>query len=203
MEDKMERFFNTAGPIKKHKHYNIPPLTRIDLQDIMSLIHQEKYFVLHAPRQTGKTSYLFALMEHINGDSQYRCLYINVEKAQAARENVKAGMGAVLQTLASSADKYLGDPFLRQNSKRIFDESGEYSTIHEALNQWSVQSEKPIVLFIDEVDSLIGDTLISLLRQLRSGGPRFRGQTTFAIDYKSKYTAGESVCTHPFSFSQL
>ncbi len=165
----MERFFNTAGPIKEHKHYNIPPLTRIDLQEIQSLIDQEKYFVLHAPRQTGKTSFLLALMEHINNDGQYCCLYINIEKAQAAGENVKAGIWTVLQTLGSSAYKYLGDTFLKQKGKRIFDESGEYSAIHEALNQWSAQSEKPIVLFIDEVDSLVGDTLISLLRQLRSG----------------------------------
>jgi predicted nuclease of predicted toxin-antitoxin system len=35
--------------------------------------------------------------------------------------------------------------------------------------QWCRQSEKDVVLFIDEVDSLVGDTLISLLRQLRSG----------------------------------
>jgi type II secretory pathway predicted ATPase ExeA len=30
------------------------------------------------------------------------------------------------------------------------------------------QSEKPVVLCIDEVHTLVGDTLISLLRQLRS-----------------------------------
>jgi len=29
--------------------------------------------------------------------------------------------------------------------------------------------EKPLILFIDEIDSLVGDTLISVLRQLRSG----------------------------------
>jgi hypothetical protein len=50
----MSRFFNTASPIKKELHYNIDPLSRIDLNEILSLIAQEKYFVLHAPRQTGK-----------------------------------------------------------------------------------------------------------------------------------------------------
>ncbi len=37
------------------------------------------------------------------------------------------------------------------------------------LSLWAEASEKPIVLLIDEIDSLIGDTLVSVLRQLRSG----------------------------------
>ena len=37
------------------------------------------------------------------------------------------------------------------------------------LSRWCAQSEKPITLFIDEIDCLVGDTLISVLRQLRSG----------------------------------
>ena len=70
----MSRFFNTNGPIKKEKHYNIDPLSRIDINEILSLIEQEKYFVLHAPRQTGKTSYLLALMEYLNRQGKYKCL---------------------------------------------------------------------------------------------------------------------------------
>lgn len=50
------RFFNTAGPIKLAHHYSIPPLERLDLNEVLALIRDEKYFVLHAPRQTGKTS---------------------------------------------------------------------------------------------------------------------------------------------------
>jgi len=174
-KDKIERFFNTAGPIKRENHYFIEPLSRIDLHEILSLIDQEKYFVLHAPRQTGKTSYLLALAEHLNKEGKYRTLYVNIEKAQAARENVKAGVETIIQSIASSASKYLDDRFLVQNSKRILEESNEYSAIHESLNRWSAQSEKSIVLFIDEVDSLVGDTLISLLRQLRSGYPERPG----------------------------
>ena len=36
--------------------------------------------------------------------------------------------------------------------------------------------EKPLVLLLDEVDALVGDTLISLLRQLRAGYPKRPGQ---------------------------
>ena len=69
------RFFNTAGPVRCNKHYCLPPLERFDLGEMLALIEQEKYFVLHAPRQTGKTSCLLALMENLNHTGKYRCLY--------------------------------------------------------------------------------------------------------------------------------
>ncbi len=70
------RFFNTAGPIKPRDHYCLSPLVRIKLDEIVPLIDQEKYFVLHAPRQTGKTSCLLALLEHLNSQGRYRCVYV-------------------------------------------------------------------------------------------------------------------------------
>lgn len=60
----MERFFNTAGPIFPADHYCIDPLTRFELDDIEQLIREKKYFVLHAPRQVGQTSYLLALRDY-------------------------------------------------------------------------------------------------------------------------------------------
>ena len=52
----MMRFFNTAGPNNSEDHYCFPPLKRFDMDEILSLIDQKKYFILHAPRQTGKTT---------------------------------------------------------------------------------------------------------------------------------------------------
>ena len=52
------RTFNTAGPVRADRHFQIAPLSRIDLDEVLGLIRDEKYFVLHAPRQTGKTSAL-------------------------------------------------------------------------------------------------------------------------------------------------
>ena len=57
------RTFNTAGPVRAHRDYQIAPLSRIDLEEVLGLIRDEKYFVLHAPRQTGKTSALLALRD--------------------------------------------------------------------------------------------------------------------------------------------
>ena len=55
------RSFNTAGPVNPTDHYLVPPLSRIDLDETLGLVRDKKYFVFHAPRQTGKTSALLAL----------------------------------------------------------------------------------------------------------------------------------------------
>ena len=60
------RFFNTAGPINTEDHYYVPLLERLSLDDVLLLMEQKKYFLLHAPRQTGKTSCLLALMDYTN-----------------------------------------------------------------------------------------------------------------------------------------
>lgn len=163
------RFFNTAGPVDPGKHYCLPPLDRLALDEVLPLIEQEKYFVLHAPRQTGKTSCLLALMAHLNGSGHYRCVYCNVEGGQAARENVAAAMQAILSELVSRAELYLQDDWLRGLWKTVLVESGPYAALNEILTRWAVHSAQPLVLLIDEIDALIGDTLISVLRQLRSG----------------------------------
>ena len=67
----MERFFNTAGPNQPEDNYTIDPLKRFDLDDILSLIQRKRYFMLHAPRQTGKTSCLLALRDYLNAQDDY------------------------------------------------------------------------------------------------------------------------------------
>jgi len=163
------KFFNTAGPVNCEDHYCLPPLKRFDLKELLYLIDNKKYFVLHAPRQTGKTSCLLALMKYLNDEGKYSCLYFNVETAQSARENVKRGMRAIIGEIASRARNFLDDEFPLTQMKAVLDLWGEDGALKELLSQWSEHSSKPLVLFIDEIDSLVGDTLISVLRQLRSG----------------------------------
>lgn len=169
------RFFNTAGPVRNDEHYCLPPLTRLDLAGVLSLIDQKKYFVLHAPRQTGKTTCLLALMDYLNREGTYRCLYCNVEMAQTAREDVQRGIRAILNELSSMARDFLRDRFLEKIWGDVLEKVGEDSALNEALTLWANASNKPLVLLVDEVDSLVGDTLISVLRQLRAGYPKRPG----------------------------
>jgi len=162
------RFFNTAGPIQPDDHYCIPPLERLDLAGVRTLIQQKKYFALHAPRQTGKTSALLALRDLLNAEGTYRCVYVNIEGAQALREDVERAMQLILGELAAWARLTLGDEFLAAHWSGIFAEFGA-GALREALTRWAAASPKPLVLLIDEIDALIGDTLLAVLRQLRAG----------------------------------
>ena len=167
------RKFNTEGPVRPHKHYCIPPLDRLNLDDVLGRIRDERYFVLHAPRQTGKTSALLALRDLLNsGDAgDFRCVYVNIEAAQTAREDVGRAIRTILGALASRA-RSLGDGFLDERWSDILATSGPDGALGEALTRWCEAEPKPVVLLLDEIDTLIGDSLISVLRQLRSGYDR-------------------------------
>ncbi len=165
----MPLFFNRTGPSRQGKHYLIDPLQRMDMTHIMMLLEEENYFVLHAPRQTGKTSCLMALMDHLNQQGVYRALYTNIEGAQAAREDVKHGIDAVVESVASAAEVYLQDQFLTDWLAQQRQRYAPASLLHAMLQHWCQQSTQPSVLFLDEIDALVGDTLISVLRQIRAG----------------------------------
>ena len=167
------RKFNTEGPIVAERHYCIPPLERVDLDDILGLIGDERHLVLHAPRQTGKTSTLLALRDLLNSGAQgaFRCIYANVEVAQTAREDVGRAMRAILGELANRAH-LLNDGFLDEHWPRILDTAGPDNALATALTRWSLTDPRPLVLLLDEIDSLIGDSLIAVLRQLRAGYDR-------------------------------
>jgi hypothetical protein len=162
------RFFNTAGPVRPEKHYCVPSLSRIDLDLIQNLLAQEKYFILHAPRQTGKTSCLNALVSYLNKQGQYRACYINVEPGQAARDDVDRAFRSINSQLVSSALKS-GDSFLDSIYLDLATKWGDREAFFHLLTRWSERNPLPLVLFIDEVDSLVGDSLIALLRSLRAG----------------------------------
>ena len=86
----MERFFNTAGPNRPKEQYTIDPLSRFDLDDMLMLIRQKKYFVLPAPRRTGKTSCMLALRDYLNQHGDYIAVYANVEGGQASRNDIES-----------------------------------------------------------------------------------------------------------------
>ncbi len=165
------RFFNTEGPVRPDDHYHIPPLDRVNLDELLGLVRDKRYFVLHAPRQTGKTSALLALRDLLNAGGDHRCVYANVEAGQAMREDVAEGMRAVLSELALEASVTLGDDTLEDIWPGVLERAGPGQALRQALLRWSMADARPLVLLIDEIDALVGDTLLSVLRQLRAGYP--------------------------------
>ena len=149
----------------------MPPLERFDLDEVLGLIRTERYFVLHAPRQTGKTSSLLALRDLLNSraEGHYRCAYINVETAQTAREDVGAAMGAVTSEIAREARYTLDDPATADAADRLDTTRRPHTALGTLLSEWARATGPPLVFMIDEIDAMVGDSLVSVLRQLRTG----------------------------------
>ena len=63
-----------------------------------------------------------------------------------------------------------GDQILAKHGEEPLRRSPS-SALHSLLQFWASESNLPVVLLIDEIDSLIGDSLVAVLRQLRTGYP--------------------------------
>ncbi len=206
------RFFNTSGPVVAADHYCVPPLERIDLRAILALIGDKRYFVLHAPRQTGKTSALLALRDLLNGGvhGRYRCVYVNVEAGQAARENRAEAMRAILSELEIEAEATLDDPLPASLWPALLERAGPAGVLRQVLARWAAADPTPLVLLIDEIDALVGDTLIAVLRQLRAGyahRPRRFPQSVILCgvrdvrDYRIHSAAEQAIVTGGSAFN--
>ena len=164
----MERFFNTAGPQIPEDNYTIDPLSRFDLDDILVLIRQKRYFVLHAPRQTGKTSCMLALRDYLNKEGDYVAVYANVEGGQASRNDKTTAVKSTVDTLTGEISLILKDG-KADAARRAVQDVGTDSMLSLYLSRLCQSLDKPLVLILDEIDALVGDSLVSVLRQIRSG----------------------------------
>ena len=137
----------------------------------MGLIRGKKYFILRAPRKSGKTSVLRALQDLLNSgvEGDYRCVHVNVEDAQTAREGVGRAMRTILGRLGSRARLVLDDVFVSENRTEILNTCSPDEALEEVLIQWAQADPRPLVLLVDEIDALASDSLLSVLRQFRSG----------------------------------
>jgi type II secretory pathway predicted ATPase ExeA len=161
----MPRWFNTAGPCRADIHYMLPATRR--LPNLERLIAQQNYFVIHAPRQVGKTTAILALAKQLTDRGDYTAIVVSVELGSPFNDNPQQAQAAILSSWRSEARVYL-PPELQPPAKSEM-EVGQ--GIEETLRQWAQTSPRPLVIFIDEIDSLQNQVLLSVLRQLRNGYP--------------------------------
>lgn len=161
----MPRWFNTAGPNNPEYHYTVPPIPRFP--EARELIAQQGYFVVHAPRQTGKTTTLRALAQALTAEGRFAALHFTCEQASVTRDDYGAAARSIVDEIARAAEMHL-PPELRPPSAPS---ASDETILRASLQAWARACPRPLVLFFDEVDSLTGDSLISVLRQLRAGYP--------------------------------
>ena len=164
----MARWFNISGPCEPSKHYMLPPTVR--LPSLSRLIQQESYFVIHAPRQTGKTTAMLALAKQLTKSGQYTAAMVSVELGAAFSHDPVAAEITILDSWQASAKFDLPEDLYPPDN---WNTAQPGRRIQGALQAWAQASPRPLVLFIDEIDSLKDETLISILRQLRDG---YRGR---------------------------
>jgi hypothetical protein len=161
----MRRSFNTTGPCRVSKHYMLRPMSR--LPSLLQLIDQENYFVLHAPRQIGKSTAMMALAQELTATERYAALLVSAEVGEAFLQDVVQAEQALLDSWRTSAEFYLP----AELQPPPLPETSPGQRLQSWLNRWCRKISLPLVLFIDEIDTLKDDVLISVLRQLRSGFP--------------------------------
>ena len=160
----MDKYFNTTGPCNLKEHYMLPAQARCG--DLQPLISRGQYFVIHAARQTGKTTLLCDLADELNASGDYHALYCTLESIQKITDP-RQGIPAIVRTLASAMRYHAGLKHIKF-AKEI-DPADFNNVLKIELADLCGALDKPLVLLFDEVDCLSGDTLITFLRSLRDG----------------------------------
>ncbi len=160
----MSKYFNTEGPCVVGEHYMLPPQGR--LQGLKAIIDAKRYFVIHAARQSGKTTLLHDLWKELNNAGDYYCLYCSLETLDSIHDT-NTGVRYILNSLASELkfDPYFPADIFPQD----LDLTRTNTVLGDALRMICNQLDRPLVILFDEVDCLSEEVLISFLRQVRLG----------------------------------
>jgi hypothetical protein len=156
------RFFNTTGPCNPEYHYMLPPADRLVGSQLHRYIEDKLYWILHAPRQTGKTTFLKNWASEINTRGDAVACYVTVERCDRVSQ-AELSMPAICNAIRDGAkNNDLPVP--------VCEDKDHFSMLSSILSNWSkLVSPKPLIVLFDEVDVLIDDSMISFLRQLRGG----------------------------------
>jgi hypothetical protein len=158
--------FNTAGPCIPGEHYMLPPQRRMEL--IQERIDERKYFTLHAGRQTGKTTSLMWLEQHLNDTGRWRALWVDLETARE-QPDPAAALPIILENIDRTLRLEHTD-LARPDATEIQAALQKPATaLLHYLAHLSALDERPLVLLLDEADGLVGPTMVSFLTQLRHG----------------------------------
>ena len=158
------RYFNIAGPCNKAEHYMIEAASR--LQGVEQLIDMKQYFVIHAARQSGKTTYLRDLAQRLNEQGNYYALYCSLESLQGITDPEKGipQIVACLSKALMNAKFPNSDTFAKDANYFFFT-----TVLNFELSKYCRHLDKPLIILFDEADCLSENTLITFLRQLREG----------------------------------
>ncbi|MCA9710672.1 MAG: hypothetical protein KDK70_32820, partial [Myxococcales bacterium] len=162
----MRPSFNVAGPCLPGRHYMLPPERR--LGRVLRLIDDHLFFTLHAGRQTGKTTSLMWLEDHLNASGAWRAVWVDLETAREQDD-----VARVMKVVLTNLDRVLS---MRQPTwprpdraelARLLDVPDSALLVY--LSRLAAADPRPLVMLLDEADGLVGKAMVSVLTQLRQG----------------------------------
>lgn len=161
--------FCVAGPIIPEIHYFVRK--RLDWALLDSLLAEMKYFLLHAPRQSGKTTAVIEYVKELNSKDRYTALYLTTEPAHTAKNDNEKALYWILSQFNRQLSIHLPE---QQDAQKFLQTLLNHRPVPEDalmtfLQYWAEINPKPLALFFDEADGLVENTLTSLLKQLRTG----------------------------------
>ena len=161
----MSRFFNTTGACNPRDHYMLPPEAR--LPQLLTLVERKQLFVVHAARQTGKTTamHAFAALLRTRGFAAVRATL----EASQGEEQVEIAELRWIGAIGRAASEQLSEAHAAPPVE-LAQQAEIGGRLWAWLSAWSsAVAPTPVVLLLDEADVVQGPAMISLLRQLRAG----------------------------------
>ena len=162
------RKFSIAGSILPARHYHLPPLRRSGFEEVLELVEDANYFIVYAPRQTGKTTSLRALCDALN-ERGYRAIHANIQSARSAGDEVDRAILSVFDVLTDRENEALGEDTLERIVEPMEARFRANTAVLRAFTRWAIADPRPLVVVLDEVDALSRPALLLLLDQLRTG----------------------------------
>lgn len=166
----MTKFFNVNGACRPDRHYmvNLTP----KLEKIKAMIDSGQYFTINRARQYGKTTTLRALSDYLKND--YMVVSLDFQKMSFLDfENESAFVNGLAREISKRIQQINDVPDMPK--ARLFKLAEEKSThikmaeIFDCFSDWCGQSEKPVVLIVDEVDTATNNQVfLDFLAQLRA-----------------------------------
>ena len=176
----MKRFFNTTGLCNPDDHYMVDPFRGM-FDSIYQLIESKQFFLLHAPRQTGKTTFLHELAHRLNREGKYISVAFSLESEGTPKDiEIIEIEKLFIESLYEAASKFIDNNELPPSPNNF---QSSHALFQNYLFKWAERQVKPIVLLIDDLDALRIDIIPPFLAQIRDGfqcrPERFPGTIAF------------------------
>jgi hypothetical protein len=161
----MKRFFNTTGLCEPEDHYMVEPFRGM-FDDICQMIEASRYFSISGPGRSGKSTFLQQLLRTLNRERKYCACLVSLDLELQQEITVEKVNQFIINSIYKASSLFLAesecpeDPISYKNSPL---------PLKQYLRAWSVATDRPLVILLDDFDLLPGDALTSVLSQIRDG----------------------------------